>query len=200
MQTPGIDANKLSFRRCVAAGTISSGRIFFLLFVPQLLNQSAVVRALLKGVIRLLWLPAVKGFWLIEHFQEAYTRLFSLCHNKQDIHSNWHSSSGHLVPKWRRINVDATWWRRIDVDTTSFWHQMPAGPRALCTRDLFAWKYILKVFNRSGEIILDWFLFQRNSRKKKKKKKKNKEMWIYWKATEMAMRPCYPLQTRSHEM
>ena len=175
MQTPGIDANKLSFRRCVAAGTISSGRIFFLLFVPQLLNQSAVVRALLKGVIRLLWLPAVKGFWLIEHFQEAYTRLFSLCHNKQDIHSNWHSSSGHLVPKWRRINVDATWWRRIDVDTTSFWHQMPAGPRALCTRDLFAWKYILKVFNRSGEIILDWFLFQRNSRKKNKKKKKKKK-------------------------
>ena len=34
----------------------------FLLFVPQLLNQSAVVRALLKGVIRLLWLPAVQGF------------------------------------------------------------------------------------------------------------------------------------------
>ena len=35
--------------------------------------------------------------------------------------------SGHLVRKWRRINVDATWLRRIDVDTTSFWHQMPAG-------------------------------------------------------------------------
>ena len=26
---------------------------------PQFLNQSAVVRALMKGVIRLLWLPAV---------------------------------------------------------------------------------------------------------------------------------------------
>ena len=35
--------------------------------------------------------------------------------------------SGHLVPKWRRINVDATWWRRINVDPTSFSHQMPAG-------------------------------------------------------------------------
>ena len=35
--------------------------------------------------------------------------------------------SGHLVPKWRRINVDATSSRRIDVNTTSFWHQMPAG-------------------------------------------------------------------------
>ena len=34
----------------------------FLLFVPQLLNQSAIVRALMKGVIRLLWLPAVKRF------------------------------------------------------------------------------------------------------------------------------------------
>ena len=34
---------------------------------------------------------------------------------------------GHLVPKWRRINVDATSSRRIDVDTTSFWNQMPAG-------------------------------------------------------------------------
>ena len=32
--------------------------------------------------------------------------------------------SGHLVPKWRRINVDATWLHCIDVDTTSFWHQM----------------------------------------------------------------------------
>ena len=27
--------------------------------------------------------------------------------------------SGHLVPKWRCIDVDATWSRRIDVDTTS---------------------------------------------------------------------------------
>ena len=35
--------------------------------------------------------------------------------------------SGHLVWKWRRINVDATSSRRIDVNTTSFWHQMPAG-------------------------------------------------------------------------
>ena len=33
-----------------------------LLFVPQLLNQSVVVRAVMKGVIRILWLPAVKGF------------------------------------------------------------------------------------------------------------------------------------------
>ena len=35
--------------------------------------------------------------------------------------------SGHLVQKWRRMNVDATWWRRIDVDPTSFSYQMPAG-------------------------------------------------------------------------
>ena len=50
MKSPGIDANKLSFRRCVAAGTISSGGsffFFFLLFVPQLLNESAFVRALM---------------------------------------------------------------------------------------------------------------------------------------------------------
>ena len=35
--------------------------------------------------------------------------------------------SGHLVRKWRRINVDATSSRRINVNTTSFLHQMPAG-------------------------------------------------------------------------
>ena len=39
----------------------------------------------------------------------------------------WYPPSGHLVQKWRRINVDTTWSRRIDVDTTSFWYQMPAG-------------------------------------------------------------------------
>ena len=30
-----------------------------------------------------------------------------------------YSHSGHLVPKWRRINVDATSSRRTDVNTTS---------------------------------------------------------------------------------
>ena len=35
--------------------------------------------------------------------------------------------SGHLVPKWRRINVDATSSRRIDVNTVSFLCHMPAG-------------------------------------------------------------------------
>ena len=35
--------------------------------------------------------------------------------------------SGHLVSKWRYIDVDATSSRRIDVNTTSFWHQMPTG-------------------------------------------------------------------------
>ena len=35
--------------------------------------------------------------------------------------------TGHTVPKWRRLNVDATSSRRIDVDTTSFLHHVPAG-------------------------------------------------------------------------
>ena len=35
--------------------------------------------------------------------------------------------SGHLVPKWRRINVDATSSRRIDIYTTSFLRHVPAG-------------------------------------------------------------------------
>ena len=30
--------------------------------------------------------------------------------------------------------------------------------------------------------------------------KLTKKNEMYWKATEMAMRPCYPLQTHSHEM
>ena len=33
--------------------------------------------------------------------------------------------SGHLVPKWRRSNVDATSSRRIDVNTTSFYVMCP---------------------------------------------------------------------------
>ena len=43
-------------------GQFRQGDFSFLLFIPQLLNQSAVVRALMKGVIRLLWIPALKGF------------------------------------------------------------------------------------------------------------------------------------------
>ena len=35
----------------------------------------------------------------------------------------WPVPSGHLMSKWRRINVDATWF----VNTTSFSQQMPAG-------------------------------------------------------------------------
>ena len=35
--------------------------------------------------------------------------------------------SGHLVPKLRRINVDATSSRRIDVNTTSFIRHVSAG-------------------------------------------------------------------------
>ena len=34
MKSSGIDANKLSFRRCVAAATISSGWIFFFAVRP----------------------------------------------------------------------------------------------------------------------------------------------------------------------
>ena len=34
--------------------------------------------------------------------------------------------SADLVPKWRRIDIDATCLRRIDVDTTSFLHYVPA--------------------------------------------------------------------------
>ena len=32
-----------------------------------------------------------------------------------------------MVPKWRRINVDATSSRRIDVDTASFYVMCPLG-------------------------------------------------------------------------
>ena len=34
---------------------------------------------------------------------------------------------GLIVPKWRRIDVDATSSRRIDVNTTSFLRHVPAG-------------------------------------------------------------------------
>ena len=37
--------------------------------------------------------------------------------------------SGHLVPNWRRVNVDATSSSRIDVNTTSFY--------AMCSLGLF---------------------------------------------------------------
>ena len=33
----------------------------------------------------------------------------------------------HLVPKWRRSNVDATSSRRIDVNTMSFYVMCPLG-------------------------------------------------------------------------
>ena len=112
---------------------------FFLLLVPQLLNQSAVVRALLKGVIRLLWL----------YLQWRDFDLFNIF--KKPIQG----SSRFVIAS------------RIFIQTGIL--------RAQWTRDLFAWKYILKVFNQSGEIIQDWFLFQRNSRKN------NKEIWICWK-------------------
>lgn len=35
--------------------------------------------------------------------------------------------SGHLVPKWWHINVDATSWSHIDVNTKSFLKHVPAG-------------------------------------------------------------------------
>ena len=38
------------------------------------------------------------------------------------------------------------------------------------------------------------------SEKLMKKKKKKKEICIHWKATELATRPCYPLQTHSREI
>ena len=38
------------------------------------------------------------------------------------------SLSGHLVPKCRRTDVDATQSRRIDVNTTSFYVMCPLGP------------------------------------------------------------------------
>ena len=41
------------------------------------------------------------------------------------VHAN--SPSVDMVPKWRRINVDATSSRRIDVHTTSFLRHVPAG-------------------------------------------------------------------------
>ena len=39
----------------------------------------------------------------------------------------WRLPSGHLVPKCRRIDVNATSSRRIDVNTTSFSRHVPAG-------------------------------------------------------------------------
>ena len=64
----------------------------------------------------------------------------------RDCPSHLQFPSGHLVPNWRRINVDAMWWRHIDVDTMSFWHQMPTG-----------W-YRLSIINevRKNEIELCW--------------------------------------------
>ena len=35
--------------------------------------------------------------------------------------------SGHMVPKWRRINVDAMLSRRISINTTSFYVMFPMG-------------------------------------------------------------------------
>ena len=40
---------------------------------------------------------------------------------------NKNSPSGHLVPKWHRISVDATLSRRIGVNTTSFLRHLSAG-------------------------------------------------------------------------
>ena len=40
MLSPGIDASKLSFRRCVAAGTISSGWIIFFFAVRPTASES----------------------------------------------------------------------------------------------------------------------------------------------------------------
>ena len=63
-------------------------------------------------------LKAPRSFFLVK---------MSYYSQRHVTYSNEILPSGHLVRKWRRINVDATWLRRIDVDTTSFWHQMPAG-------------------------------------------------------------------------
>ena len=72
----------------------------------------------MKGVIRLLWLPTVKGFDLFNIFKKPIQ-----------------GSSRFVITS------------RIFIQTGIL--------RAQCTRDLFAWKYILKVFNQSGEIIQD---------------------------------------------
>ena len=162
MQTPGIDAIKLSFRCCVAAGTISSGRIFFFSVRPTASESICRCEGTSEGGDSAPLVTCSEGFWLIEHFQEAYTRLFSLCHNKQDIHSNWH----YYSPAYQgSIYVEV----------------YPKGVQPIRG-------------THPGLIPISAKLT-----KKKKKKKRKKEIWIYWKATEMAMRPFYPLQTHSHE-
>ena len=66
-------------------------------------------------------------FWWV---QMEFVILFYFFEHKVTVSPSSSPPSGHLVWKWRRINVDATSSRRIDVNTTSFWHQMPF-PRPL---------------------------------------------------------------------
>ena len=59
-------------------------------------------------------------------YKISNTNTFIPLHNS---HSHWlrRDPNGHLVRKWRRINVDTTWSRRINVNKTSILYQMPAG-------------------------------------------------------------------------
>ena len=58
---------------------------------------------------------------LIENYDKFVIKIEIIQHYCQ-VHP-----SGYLVPKWRRVDVDATLSRRIDVNTTSFYVMMPAG-------------------------------------------------------------------------
>ena len=51
--------------------------------------------------------------------------------------------------------------------------------------------------NHPGLILISEKLTKKTKTKKYDKQKKER---ICWKATEIAMRPCYPLQTHSHKM
>ena len=101
---------------------------------------------------------SVGDFELIRHFQEKYATLFSNCYNKQGIQSN--------LPSYRPMN-QGTICAKVYPEGVQPVKGNNCG--LIPSRDLFVWKYILKVFNQSGEIIQNWFLFQRNSRKKQQR-------------------------------
>ena len=51
------------------------------------------------------------------------------------------------MPKWRRIDVDATWWRRIDVNTTSLRHVLAGWLSYMSTEQI-----------QSGESTLNYLI------------------------------------------
>ena len=58
-----------------------------------------------------------------------------------------------MVPKWRSIDVDATWWRRIDVHTTSY-YVMYLMDIDLYLRITWDWSVSLNAIRYSQQSIL----------------------------------------------